>query len=215
MQVERSVRSDDLCRAAADAQRLGPPLGRRHIAQFVVFHGGSITARRDVPSCSNRPVDRIQDDQAMRIDLYKAWPDGLRTLNELDKALELSLDATVSEHLLELVKLRVSQINGCAFCLVIHSKRLRRLGENQTRLDVLSAWREANVFTIVETAAFELAEALTLVASGEISDEVIESARMVFTDEQISKLAFAIVSINGWNRLSITMKRDIRVHHSH
>jgi AhpD family alkylhydroperoxidase len=108
--------------------------------------------------------------------------------------------------LLHLLKFRVSQINGCAYCLDMHSKDLRAAGETEQRLYLLDAWREAPFYTERERAALAWAEAVTLVTEGHVPDEVYEQARAQFSEEELVNLTLAVVAINGWNRLSISFR---------
>ncbi len=108
--------------------------------------------------------------------------------------------------LLELVKMRASQINGCAYCLDMHSKDARALGESEQRLYVLGAWREAPFYTDRERAALEWTESVTLVAESHVPDDVYERVKPHFTAEELANLTLAIVAINGWNRLSIASR---------
>jgi AhpD family alkylhydroperoxidase len=110
--------------------------------------------------------------------------------------------------LLELVDFRVSQINGCAYCLDMHSKDLRAAGETEQRLYMLDAWRESPFYTERERAALAWAEAVTLVTDGHVPDEVYEQARAQFTEEELANLTLAVVAINGWNRLNIAFRTE-------
>ena len=123
----------------------------------------------------------------------------------------LGLEAYLAESgleasLLHLLKFRVSQINGCAYCLDMHSKDLRAAGETEQRLYLLDAWREAPFYTERERAALAWAEAVTLVTEGHVPDEVYEQARAQFGEEELVNLTLAVVAINGWNRLSIAFR---------
>ena len=104
----------------------------------------------------------------------------------------------------ELVKLRASQINGCAYCIDMHHKDLRAGGETEDRLYMLPAWREATVYTEAERAALALTEAVTLIAGSHVPEDVEAEARRVFDTESYAALVFAIALINTWNRLAIT-----------
>ena len=108
--------------------------------------------------------------------------------------------------LLHLLKFRVSQINGCAYCLDMHSKDLRAAGETEQRLYLLDAWRESPFYTERERAALAWAEAVTLVTEGHVPDAVYEQARAQFGEEELVNLTLAVVAINGWNRLSIAFR---------
>jgi AhpD family alkylhydroperoxidase len=125
----------------------------------------------------------------------------------------LGLEAYLSrsgpeKSLLELVYFRVSQINGCAYCLDMHSKDLRAAGETEQRLYLLDAWRESPFYTERERAALAWAEAVTLVREGHVPDEVFEQARAQFGEEELANLTLAVVAINGWNRLNIAFRTE-------
>jgi AhpD family alkylhydroperoxidase len=132
---------------------------------------------------------------------FRSWPEGYDAIQRLN----VSIKATGLEHSLrELVKMRSSQINGCAFCIDMHSKDARAAGETEQRLYALSAWREAPFFSDRERAALALTEAVTLIADGPVPDAVIEEASAQFSPEEMTQLVFAIIEINAWNRLAIT-----------
>lgn len=133
--------------------------------------------------------------------MFRFWADGYQVLQRLNETvkgsgLELSL--------LELVKMRASQINGCAYCIDMHSKDARAAGETEQRLYALNAWRETPFFSERERAALALTEAVTLVADTHVPGEVIEEAAAQFTPDELTKLLYAIIEINAWNRLAIT-----------
>jgi len=109
--------------------------------------------------------------------------------------------------LLELVRLRASQINGCAYCIDMHTKDARAHGETEQRLYTLSVWREAPFFTSRERAALEWTEAVTEIAISHAPDDVYERARSEFTETELVNLTMAIVAINGWNRLAISFRQ--------
>ncbi len=108
--------------------------------------------------------------------------------------------------LLELVKTRASQINGCAYCIDMHTKDARANGESEQRLYALFAWRETPFFTERELAALAWTEAVTRVADTQVPDEVYELAREHFNENELVDLTLAIVAINGWNRLSVAFR---------
>lgn len=108
--------------------------------------------------------------------------------------------------LLELVKLRASQINSCAYCIDMHTKDARAGGETEQRLYALSAWRETPFYSDRERAALAWAEAVTLVSESHVPDEVYEQARQQFSEKELADLTLAIVAINGWNRLAISFR---------
>jgi len=112
----------------------------------------------------------------------------------------------LEESLLHLLKLRSSQINGCAYCLDMHWKDLRAIGENEQRLYSLDAWRECPYYTERERAALAWTEAVTLVTNGHVPDEVYAEARKHFNEKEISDLTFAVATINAWNRLAIASR---------
>jgi AhpD family alkylhydroperoxidase len=112
----------------------------------------------------------------------------------------------LEESLLGLVFLRASQINGCAFCIDMHWKDLRAIGESEEALYMLDAWREAPNYTERERAALAWTEAVTLVAEGHVPDDVYQAARKQFTDTELVNLTLAIAVINSWNRMSIAFR---------
>ena len=114
--------------------------------------------------------------------------------------------STLERPLLELVKMRASQINQCAYCLDMHSKDARAAGETEQRLYGISAWREAPYYTDRERAALEWTESLTLVAETHAPDDVYERVRAQFTEDELVHLTLAVVAINGWNRLNVAAR---------
>ena len=110
--------------------------------------------------------------------------------------------------LLDLIKLRVSQINGCAYCIDMHWKDLRAAGESEQRLYGLDAWRESPYYTERERAALAWAEAVTRVTDGHVPDEVFEEARRHFNEDELANFTLGVVAINGWNRLSIAFRAE-------
>jgi AhpD family alkylhydroperoxidase len=114
----------------------------------------------------------------------------------------------IPESLKALIDLRVSQINGCAYCLDMHWKDLKALGENDQRLYSLDAWRECPYYTERERAALEWAEAVTLVRDGHVPDEVYEAVRPHFSPKELADLTLAVASINAWNRLNIAARTE-------
>ncbi|NMM46105.1 carboxymuconolactone decarboxylase family protein [Rhodospirillaceae bacterium KN72] len=123
----------------------------------------------------------------------------------------MGLEATLAESgldhmLLELIKLRASQINGCAFCIHMHTTDLRKHGESEMRLYMLNAWRESTLYTERERAALAWTEALTRVAETGAPDSDFDLMKAAFTDEEIVQLTFAIGSINVWNRLQVGLR---------
>ena len=135
--------------------------------------------------------------------MHKASPEAYEAMRTLSRySAECGLEAS----LLELVKTRASQINGCAFCIQMHTRDARKLGETEDRLHLLAAWREAPVYTPRERAALLWTEALTLLTEGHAPDEVYAEVRPHFTDEEIAKLTLAIAVINSWNRIAVGLR---------
>ena len=114
--------------------------------------------------------------------------------------------ANFDSKLLDLVRMRASQINGCAYCLDMHSKDARANGETEQRLYGLEAWREAPYYSARERAALDWTEALTLVAETGVPDDVYERVREQFSEDELVHLSLAIVAINGWNRLNVAAR---------
>jgi AhpD family alkylhydroperoxidase len=136
-----------------------------------------------------------------RLDYATVLPEGMKVLYEMQR---YSQNCGLELPLLELVKLRASQINGCAYCVDMHTKDARTGGETEQRLYNLSVWREAPYYTERERAAMAFTEAVTLIANEHVPDDVYEQARQQFSDEELVKLMIAIVMINTWNRFAIT-----------
>lgn len=138
-----------------------------------------------------------------RIDIMSASPGALKAMLGLVTFLRHS---GLETNLLDLINLRVSQINGCAYCIDMHWKDLRAAGENEQRLYGLDAWRESPYYTDRERAALAWAEAVTLVADTHVPDEVFEEAHRHFNDEELANLTLGVVAINGFNRMSIAYR---------
>ncbi len=138
-----------------------------------------------------------------RINPYKAAPGVLKAMRGLqDHVNQCDLEPA----LLELVKMRASQINGCAFCIAMHAADARKLGETADRLDLLPAWREAPVYSARERAALAWTEALTRLSDGPVPDAVYDEARRHFSDAALANLTLAVVAINGWNRINVAFQ---------
>ncbi|MBN8965152.1 MAG: carboxymuconolactone decarboxylase family protein [Rhizobiales bacterium] len=138
-----------------------------------------------------------------RLDAIKASPGVYKAMT----GLQSYVDQCGLEHsLLELVKIRSSQINGCAFCLIMHTNDARKQGESDERMHLLNAWREAPVFTERERAALGWVEALTLITEGHAPDDVYEEARRHFSEKELVDLTAAVVTINAWNRMAIAFR---------
>ena len=135
-----------------------------------------------------------------RLDLTKVSPDGYKAMLGVHSYVQ---NSGLSHGLLELVKLRVSQINGCAFCIAMHVPLARKHGVSEDQLHLLAAWREAPIYSPGERAALAWAEALTRLTGGDVSDAVYAGIRQHFSEKQVADLSFAVAEINAWNRLMI------------
>lgn len=138
-----------------------------------------------------------------RINLFEKGQGAMKVLFGFNGYLAKS---SLEKSLLHLMEFRVSQINGCAYCLDMHSKDMRAEGETEQRLYMISAWRESPVYTDRERAAFAWAEAVTLVTDGHVPDEVYAEARSQFTEEELVELTIAVLAINNWNRLNVAFR---------
>jgi len=142
----------------------------------------------------------------MRIDYANVSPDAIRAVYALQGYTEHK--SSIEKNLRHLMTLRASQINGCAFCLEMHSNELRADGESSMRIDCLSAWHETSLYTPREQAALRWTEAVTNVMDGHVSDEVFEAVKKEFTEAEIVDLTMTIATINVWNRLSIAFRPE-------
>jgi AhpD family alkylhydroperoxidase len=133
----------------------------------------------------------------------KAFPEGIHALMNLGKVIN---ESGLEPSLVELVKIRASQLNGCGYCLDMHTKDARAAGETEQRLYVLPAWREASFYTPRERAALAWTEAITNIQEGHASDEAYEDVRKHFSEEELARLTLAIAQINSWNRISIAFR---------
>ncbi len=138
-----------------------------------------------------------------RIEYMEVAPDAMKTMFGLEKYLA---HCGLEPSLIDLIKLRASQINGCAYCIDMHTKDARVRGESEQRLYELVAWRETPFYTERERAALAWTEAVTLIAGEHVPDEVYEQARQQFTEQELVNLTLALVAINGWNRFAISFR---------
>src|SRR5436305_79574 len=138
-----------------------------------------------------------------RLDYKKLAPTALKGMLELERYVT---NCGFDHKLLHLIKMRASQINGCAYCIDMHSKDARAEGETEQRLYGLSAWREAPFYTDRERAALAWTEALTLVSDGPVPDALYQEARRHFSEKELVDLTLALIAINAWNRLSISFR---------
>jgi AhpD family alkylhydroperoxidase len=136
-------------------------------------------------------------------DFYNLVPETPKALRGLGDAVKKS---GLETSLIELVKIRASQINGCAFCLNMHTRDARAMGESDERMHLLAAWREAPVFSARERAALAWTEALTRIADGPVDDALYQEVRAQFSDGELANLTTAIVAINAWNRIAIAYR---------
>jgi AhpD family alkylhydroperoxidase len=140
-----------------------------------------------------------------RLDPATIAPEGYKAM----RAFQAYITNSGLEHsLLELVKIRASQINGCAFCLVMHTNDARKMGESDERMHLLNDWEEAPVFSPRERAALAWTEAVTLVTEGHVPDAVYEQARKHFSEKELVDLPYAVMAINAWNRIAIAFRKE-------
>lgn len=142
----------------------------------------------------------------MRVDYRVRFPKGVAALLNLEEALH---GTPLEPALLELVRIRASQINGCAYCLAMHTRDARASGEHQVRLDTVAAWRETPFFTEREQAALAWCEHLTDLAHLGAPDEEYARVETLFSAHEVAALTFAIVAINSWNRLAVGLGADV------
>lgn len=138
-----------------------------------------------------------------RLDYAKTAPGASRAMYALQKYVA---ESGLEHSLLELVKTRASQINGCAYCIDMHTKDARAQGETEQRLYGLNAWREAPFYTDRERAALAWTEAVTLISETHAPDDVFAEAQAHFTEAELVNLTMAVIAINGWNRLAISFR---------
>jgi AhpD family alkylhydroperoxidase len=138
-----------------------------------------------------------------RLDVSKIAPQAYHAMLAVENYVR---NCGLEGRLLELVKMRASQLNGCAYCIDMHSKDARAAGESEQRLYALSAWRETPFFSQRERAALAWTESVTLIGQDHVPDELFEEVRQQFSDEEMVNLTMAVVAINGWNRLAIPFR---------
>jgi len=140
------------------------------------------------------------------MDYRKAAPEALAAMRGLESYVRR---CGLPQKLLELVKMRASQINGCAYCLDMHSKDARAAGETEQRLYVLPGWRETPFYDERERAALEWTEAVTRIADDGVPDELYARVRRQFSEKELADLTLAVIAINGWNRLAIPFRAAV------
>jgi AhpD family alkylhydroperoxidase len=138
-----------------------------------------------------------------RLNAYQVAPSVMKAMMALESQVA---NSGLDPALVELVKIRASQINGCAFCLHMHTRDARAKGEREERLYLLDAWRESPLYTDRERAALAWTESVTLVSQTHVPDEVYEQARSQFSEEELVKLTLLVVAINAWNRFAISFR---------
>lgn len=148
----------------------------------------------------------------MRLDYARTLPAATRAMRALEDVVEAS---ELEPELMELVKLRASQINGCAFCVDMHTKDALAIGEDDRRLHLVAVWRDTGVFTPRERAALAWTEALTLVSETRAPDEIYDEVAALFPATEQVALTLGIVAINGWNRLSVAFRKPAGEYESH
>jgi AhpD family alkylhydroperoxidase len=144
-----------------------------------------------------------------RIDYAQAFPEAIKAMGQMEASLR---NSGLEKSLLDLVKLRASQVNGCAYCIDMHTKDARASGETEQRLYGLTAWRESPFFTPKERAALAWTEAITNIQEGHATQAAYDDARQEFDEAELVKLTFAITAINTWNRIAIAFRPDVGVY---
>lgn len=140
----------------------------------------------------------------LRLNFHQASPGAMQALRNLDAPIQAS---SLEKPLIELVRLRASQINGCAYCVDAHSRDARRAGDSERRLNAVIVWRETPFFSARERAALEWTEALTRVAETHVPDAAWEAVRAQFSDAEIVDLSVLIGAINAWNRIGVAFRK--------
>lgn len=145
-----------------------------------------------------------------RIDYEKLAPGAIQAMRKVEEYVRSS---GIERSLLELIKLRASEMNGCAYCVDMHTQDARVQGETEQRLYAVAAWRDAPFFTERERAALAWTEAVTWVSWQHVPDEVYQAARCYFSEKELVELTMAIIAINGWDRLSVSFRREAGTYH--
>ena len=138
-----------------------------------------------------------------RLDVTKVSPDLFKAMASLEKYVEAS---GLEQKLLDLVKIRASQINGCAYCIDMHTNDARKHGENDEWMHLLNAWDEAPIYSARERAALAWTEAVTKISDGHVPDGVYDEARHHFSEKELVDLTAAVIAINAWNRAAISFR---------
>src|SRR5574339_1141362 len=141
-----------------------------------------------------------------RLDYSKAAPEGVEILRQLEHYLK---KAGLEPDLMELVKLRASQINGCAYCIDMHTKDARNTGESEQRLYGVTAWRQTSFYNERERAALAWTESVTRISEAQVPEEVYHEVKQHFTEKEMVDLTLAVIAINAWNRLAISFRTPV------
>jgi AhpD family alkylhydroperoxidase len=159
-----------------------------------------------MPIANQRHADENTQPQRARLDWARVAPEALRAQRGLEKYIR---ECGLEHSLLELVKLRASMVNGCAYCVDMHTKDARVAGETEQRLYAVSVWHDTPFFTPRERAALRWTDALTAIARNEVSDELFREVRSHFSEKELVDLTMVVVTINGWNRLSVSFRTPV------
>lgn len=183
------------------------------LVHFSTFASQGLLASKPLPDFSNRsnadllkfarPTGKEGKIMKPRLDYFSKAPELIKKIVALNAAVE---ESGLEMSLLHLIKLRASQLNGCSFCVDMHSHEAREDGESEQRLYLVSAWKDSPLFTERERAAFAWTEALTLVAEKGVSDELYAEVRTQFSKTELVQLTVAIGNINVWNRLGVAFR---------
>jgi AhpD family alkylhydroperoxidase len=141
-----------------------------------------------------------------RLDYAKAAPDGVGVLRQLEQYLK---EVGLEPDLVELVRLRASQINGCAYCIDMHTKDARSHGESEQRLYGVTAWRETPFYSERERAALAWTESVTRISESQVPEEIYQQVKQHFTEKELVDLTLAVIAINSWNRLAISFRTPV------
>lgn len=166
--------------------------------------------RMDMAKLVNKGIVKAAGMMKMdnRINYFKVAPDALEIIMEAEKYVRKT---SIDKRLKELIKIRVSQINGCSYCLDMHTKAAKKLKVSDEKIDGLKKWGEGDIFSEEERAAFALAEDMTLISEKGVSDVLYEQVRKYFGEKEYVELVMVINQINTWNRLSIAMGNHAEV----
>lgn len=143
---------------------------------------------------------------AQRIKLLKESPEAYKAMRGLE---EFIIHSGLDRRLYELIKLRASQINGCAYCINMHTRDAIKMGETAQRLFLLDAWEETELYSEKERAVLKLTESITLIADTHVPDDVYEEAAKYLDDSELAAVIMAVVTINAWNRIAITTRAEL------